>query len=76
MSTQLIDLQSKSEKKTPLPSAGTTTRSMMYPSRDPITVADAAASGENTSTQQLLDVIKFLRREKEISDTKCDVRSL
>ena len=73
MSTQLIDLQSKSE--TPLPSAATT-RSMMYPSRDPITVADAAASGANTSTQQLLDVIKFLRREKEISDSKCDVRFL
>ena len=47
----------------------------LFHSRDPVAAATSAAEGsEDKSTQQLLDVIKFLRREKEISDTKCEVK--
>jgi len=47
----------------------------LFKSRDPVAMANSAASGDQTdkSSEQLMDVIKFLRREKEISDTKCEV---
>ncbi|XP_076826179.1 nucleoprotein TPR-like isoform X2 [Clavelina lepadiformis] len=68
LSNQLLDVQSKQ--------AAISTQSPMklFHSRDPVAAATSAAEGsEDKSTQQLLDVIKFLRREKEISDTKCEL---
>ena len=66
MSGRLVELQSKQAPPTPSRS--------LYASRDPVAVATAAVeSGDFQSNQQLLDVIKFLRREKEIADTKSEV---
>jgi len=65
-SARLMELQSKQAPKTPPKS--------FFASRDPVAVATAAVeSGDFQSNQQLLDVIKFLRREKEIADTKSEV---
>lgn len=68
LSSRMVELQSK------LTTQPSPTKSF-YASRDPVAVATAAAeSGDaSQSSQQLLDVIKFLRREKEISDTKSEV---
>nr|XP_018671495.1 nucleoprotein TPR isoform X2 [Ciona intestinalis] len=63
MSGQLVELQSKVSK--------TLSPQKLYPSRDPVAAAEGGGAG--SSNQQLLDVIKFLRREKEISDTKCEL---
>ena len=67
LSGRLVDLQSKQEAQ-PSPAKS------LFPSRDPVAVATAAVeSGDLQSSQQLLDVIKFLRREKEIADTRSEV---
>ena len=69
LSGRLLELQSKQATHTP--------RKSLYASRDPVAVATAAVeSGDFNSNQQLLDVIKFLRREKEIADTKSEVKVL
>ena len=69
LSGRMVELQSQ---QSPM---STPTKSL-YASRDPVAVATAAVeSGDSQSNSQLLDVIKFLRREKEISDTKSEVGS-
>ena len=69
LSSQLVDVQSKKS------SSPETSPFKLFKSRDPVAMANSAASGDQTdkSSEQLMDVIKFLRREKEISDTKCEV---
>nr|CAB3267195.1 nucleoprotein TPR [Phallusia mammillata] len=70
LSNQLVDLRSK--EATP----SVTSPFKLFQSRDPVAAATSGSGsgdGGDKSSEQLLDVIKFLRREKEIADTKCEL---